>query len=134
MEFMQEPARQAEYDRFVDAHRDRRWFAEVDRFAILDTPLDAAPIEQWRGIRSTDSAVLWPRVRCPVFLAFGENDVLVDVQTSVGRLEEIAAADPKVDFTVRSYPDAGHDVGIESAPTLFDDIATWWNRRDPPGR
>jgi len=126
MEFMQSPERQSEYDVYVNDYRGRSWFGAVDRFAILDTPLDAAPIEQWRNIRATDSATIWPRVRCPVFLAFGEDDVLVDVQTSIRRLEIITAANPRLDFTIRSYPDAGHGVGIESAPTLFQDMADWW--------
>jgi pimeloyl-ACP methyl ester carboxylesterase len=137
MEFMKKPARQTEYDVYVDAHRDRPWFEAVDRFAILDTPLDAPPIAQWRAIRSTDSSIMWPEVRCPVFLAFGENDVLADVKTSVGRLEAMMGANSQLHFTIRSYPDAGHDVGVESAPTLFHDMATWWHEpqwRDEPRR
>jgi pimeloyl-ACP methyl ester carboxylesterase len=133
MEYMLQPSSQKEYEIYVDEHRDQSWFEAVDRFAILDTPLAAPPIEQWRKIHDVDSSRIWGHVGCPVFLAFGANDVLVDVETSVGRLDSLVNENPNLDLSFRIYSDAGHDVGIESAPTLFDDMAAWWHERGKNG-
>jgi pimeloyl-ACP methyl ester carboxylesterase len=123
---MVDPDRQAEYDAYIHSHADRPWFDLLHGLLKLDTPLTAGPIEQWRQIKDVDSSTLWPRIDCPVMQAFGEADVLVDTELSVGRMQQMIDATGKTNFTIHVYPaPVGHSVGYENE-AYWDDLRAWW--------
>lgn len=127
VEFIRNPERQSEYDRFLDAHRDETWFELVDRFAVLSTPLNDPALEQYRhNLKIGSSLDGWRKVEVPVFFGFGEDDHLVDVATSVQRLKGLMR-DGRRNFELHVYPSpAGHAIGTSATPTYFRDLRKWF--------
>lgn len=73
-----------------------------------------------------DPADVFPRVRCPVFAAFGGADTSVPVRRSVAVLNERLPGDPR--HAVAVFPDVGH--GLLPVP---DDKAIPYSERLAPG-
>ena len=116
------------YEAFISKYRSRKWYNFVDRFAILATPLSAAPIEQRRRNASVNSAELWPKVRCPVYFAWGGADRLVDTRSSHERITRAMRAYKLTNFSLKVYARAGHSVARRSSPGFWSDLGRWLER------
>ncbi|MBB5867010.1 pimeloyl-ACP methyl ester carboxylesterase [Allocatelliglobosispora scoriae] len=82
-------------------------------------------------IAGHDPEPVLARLRCPLLLVFGGDDVLVPVDDSVRAVERILSSTGHPDFTTVVFPGADHAVRLgtgERAPG-FDEFVTGWLRR-----
>ena len=93
----------------------------------LSTPLNDPALEQYRRNLAIGSSLdCWRQVEVPVFFGFGEDDHLVDVKTSAGRLEGLIQ-NGQENFELHVYPSpAGHAIGTSATPTYFQDLRQWF--------
>ena len=77
----------------------------------------------WRAVIDFDPIPLLEEARCPVFVAYGQEDEKdnVPVKESVTRLEKMIQRAKKKDFIIKVYPGSGHAI---------DDPATKWVSKD----
>jgi dienelactone hydrolase len=82
------------------AYADRPWYA----LACGHYPPDMLPF--FVRIAGFDPAAVFPKVRCPVFAAFGGADTSVPTRRSVAVLNDLLPSDPR--HAIAVYPDVGH--------------------------
>lgn len=115
---------------FLDGFGGARWFADASALAGLDTPLESAVLTRWQSNWDLDSLESWKRVRCPVYLTWGEADRLVDATRSAARIAAIGGGSEGSSFTAMVYPaPAGHDGGVLSSPSFFEALGRWFDAR-----
>jgi len=114
------------------------WFDAACELGGLRTRLDDPIVERWRRIGTVDPIDSWRNVACPVFQAWGADDLLVDVTRSAARMRDLVAETGQTNFTSIVYPaPADHAVGSGSTPTFFEDLRRWFEEEvleSEPGR
>lgn len=112
------------------AYADRPWFTIATEYAYNTTDLLAFAIR----VAGFEPTRVLPRVRCPVFAAFGGADFTVPVQRSVEAYARHLPQDPRHALVV--YPRADHNLFVEErdssvplakqlAPGFFPMLADW---------
>jgi dipeptidyl aminopeptidase/acylaminoacyl peptidase len=62
------------------------------------------------------------RLRCPVLALYGDIDIHVPTKKSIGILKQALDRANNRDYTIKSYPDSGHEL---SPPGLDEHVAEW---------
>ncbi len=100
-------------------YADRPWYASVSE--AFDSPADLAFLARVLDFDPTDAL---RRLRCPVFAAFGGDDVYVPVAPGVALLNAELAGDPRHALAV--FPGADHNLrmtGSDPSAALADRLA-----------
>jgi dienelactone hydrolase len=112
----------------IRAVRNEPWFAAAA--LPVDIELDPAPsmIEFLRF----EPVPVWARVRQPVYVFWGAEDIHVPVRES---MRIVAAAAGTDDLTMRVYPGLAHDLRLPpaevprvSTAALYEDVTAWLQR------
>ncbi|MBS0297720.1 MAG: prolyl oligopeptidase family serine peptidase [Proteobacteria bacterium] len=113
------------YEAFAAAaarDRDRPWFQ------YLGLPLKPHWVWDWYAVRAhLDTGTLWPKLRLPVLLVYGEHDQLMPVPETVRRIEDALDA-TGAPYTALIAPRAEHNLTVRPQP---GEPFFWW--RQAPG-
>ena len=127
----------ADYDAARTKYKDTAWFQ------YMGLPDKDSWIWAWYRPRAhLDTATLWPGVKRPVLLIYGEHDQLMPVDQTLRRLEDILDASG-TSYTALIAPRAEHNLSVHpgdrepffwwrQAPGLNDTVAAWIVRCTAP--
>ncbi len=127
------------YRLFVEVARGKKAYEDLEResAAVRGTKwfewLALPPRDHWiwawyRLTGNVDTREIWPSVKVPVLLVYGERDALVPVGESIARIEKILTESGNSNFGAVIVPKAEHNLTVHPEPGQpFD----WW--RQPPG-
>jgi pimeloyl-ACP methyl ester carboxylesterase len=113
------------YEAFAAAaarDKDQPWFQ------YLGLPLRPHWVWDWYSARAhLDTGTLWPQLRLPVLLVYGEHDQLMPVPETLRRIEDALDASG-APYTALIAPRAEHNLTVRPRP---GEAFFWW--RQAPG-